>query len=81
MNPKTINVDMNKKLIMKMYIGFVVAVALLFGSGLLIIERQQEVIDKQQYIIEKQEETITHNTNKIESLRDVIDELNHKLNK
>ena len=72
---------MTKKLIMKMYIGFVVAVALIFGSGLMIINRQQDIIDKQQQIIEKQEQTILQNTNTIESLRDRIDELIHKSDK
>lgn len=81
MNPKTINVDMNKRLIMRMYIGFVVTVALLFGTGLFIINRQQEVIEKQQQIIDHQETVIAHNTNTIESLRDKIDELLHKSDK
>lgn len=67
MNPKHINVDMNKKLIMKMYVGFVVIVGLVFGTGLYIINRQQDMIDKQQQIIEKQEQTIIHNGNTIES--------------
>lgn len=47
MNPKHINVDMNKKLIMKMYVSFVVIVGLVFGTGLYIINRQQDMIDKQ----------------------------------
>ena len=81
MSLKKVNVDMTKKLIMKMYIGFVVAVALIFGSGLMIINRQQDIIDKQQQIIEKQEQTILQNTNTIESLRDRIDELIHKSDK
>ena len=81
MNPKHINVDMNKKLIMKMYVGFVVIVGLVFGTGLYIINRQQDMIDKQQQIIEKQEQTIIHNGNTIESLKDKIDELLHKSNK
>lgn len=74
MNPKHINVDMNKKLIMKMYVGFVVIVGLVFGTGLYIINRQQDMIDKQ-------EQTIIHNGNTIESLKDKIDELLHKSNK
>lgn len=78
MNPKHINVDMNKKLIMKMYVGFVVIVGLVFGTGLYIINRQQDMIDKQQQIIEKQEQTIIHNGNTIEALKDKIDELLHK---
>lgn len=81
MNPKHINVDMNKKLIMKMYVGFVVIVGLVFGTGLYIINRQQDMIDKQQQIIEKQEQTIIHNDNTIESLKDKIDELLHKSHK
>lgn len=81
MNPKHINVDMNKKLIMKMYVGFVVIVGLVFGIGLYIINRQQNMIDKQQQIIEKQEQTIIHNGNTIEALKDKIDELLHKSNK
>lgn len=81
MNPKHINVDMNKKLIMKMYVGFVVIVGLVFGTGLYIINRQQDMIDKQQQIIEKQEQTIIHNGNTIESLKDKIDESLHKSNK
>ena len=81
MNPKHINVDMNKKLIMKMYVGFVVIVGLVFGTGLYIINRQQDMIDKQQQIIEKQEQTIINNGNTIESLNDKIDELLHKSNK
>lgn len=81
MNPKHINVDMNKKLIMKMYVGFVVIVGLVFGTGLYIINRQQDMIDKQQQIIEKQEQTIIHNGNTIESLKNKIDELLHKSNK
>ena len=78
MNPKHINVDMNKKLIMRMYVGFVVIVGLVFGTGLYIINRQQDMIDKQQQIIENQEQTIIHNGNTIESLKDKIDELLHK---
>ena len=78
MNPKHINVDMNKKLIMKMYVGFLVIVGLVFGTGLYIINRQQDMIDKQQQIIEKQEQTIIHNGNTIESLKDKIEELLHK---
>ena len=66
MNPKHINVDMNKKLIMKMYVSFVVIVGLVFGTGLYIINRQQDMIDKQQQIIEKQEQTIIRNGNTIE---------------
>ena len=81
MNPKVINVDMNKKLIMRMYIGFVVTVGLVFGIGMYIIDRQQAMIDKQQQIIEKQEQTIIHNSNTIESLKDKIDELLHKSEK
>ena len=81
MNPKHINVDMNKKLIMKMYVSFVVIVGLVFGIGLYIINRQQDMIDKQQQIIEKQEQTIIHNGNTIESLKGKIDELLHKSNK
>lgn len=81
MKPNQINVDMNKKLIMRMYVGFVVIVGLLFGTGLFIIERQQTVIEKQQQIIDHQEETIIRNTNTIESLRDKIDESLHKSNK
>lgn len=81
MNPKHINVDMNKKLIMKMYVSFVVIVGLVFGTGLYIINRQQDMIDKQQQIIEKQEQTIIHNGNTIEALEDKIDELLHKSNK
>lgn len=81
MNPKHINVDMNKKLIMKMYVGFVVIVGLVFGTGLYIINRQQDMIDKQQQIIEKQEQTIIHNGNTIEALKDKIDELLRKSNK
>lgn len=81
MNPKHINVDMNKKLIMRMYISFVVIVGLVFGIGLYIIDKQQAMIDKQQNIIDKQEETIIHNGNTIESLKDKIDELLHKSEK
>lgn len=81
MNPKHINVDMNKKLIMRMYVGFVVIVGLVFSTGLYIINRQQDIIDKQQQIIEKQEQTIIHNGNTIEELKDKIDELLHKSNK
>ena len=81
MNPKHINVDMNKKLIMKMYVSFVVIVGLVFGTGLYIINRQQDMIDKQQQIIEKQEQTIIYNGNTIEALKAKIDELLHKLNK
>ena len=71
MNPKHISVDMNKKLIMRMYVGFVVIVGLVFCTGLY----------KQQQIIEKQEQTIIHNGNTIESLKDKIDELLHESNK
>ncbi len=78
---KKVNVDMTKKLIMRMYIGFVVAVVLLFGSGLMIINRQQDLIEKQREVIEHQEKTILQNTNTIESLRDRIDELIHKSDK
>lgn len=81
MNPKHIDVDMNKKLIMKMHVGFVVIIGLVFGAGLYIINRQQDMIDKQQQIIEKQEQTIIHNGNTIESLKNKIDELLHKSNK
>lgn len=81
MNPKHINVDMNKKLITRMYVSFVVVVGLVFGTGLYIINRQQDMIDKQQQIIEKQEQTIIHNGNTIESLKDKIDELLHKTEK
>lgn len=81
MNTKHINADMNKKLIMRMYVGFVVIVGLVFGTGLYIINRQQDMIDNQQQIIEKQEQTIIHNSNTIESLKDKIEELLHKSNK
>lgn len=81
MDPKHINVDMNKNLIMKMYFGFVVVVGLVFSIGLYIINRQQYMIDKQQQIIEKQELTIIHNGNTIESFKDKIDELLHTSNK
>lgn len=81
MNPKVINVDMNKKLIMKMYIGFVVAVALLFGSGLYIINKQHDLIEHQREAIEHQEQTIIQNKNLIESLKGKIDELLHKSEK
>lgn len=81
MNPKHINVDMNKKLIMKMYVGFVVAVGLLFGSGLYIINHQHGLIEQQRQAIEHQEQTIIQNKNTIESLRDRIEELIRKNDK
>jgi hypothetical protein len=51
-----------------------ICVVALFGTGVYVIHRQQQVIDNQSKII-------TQNNNVIESLRDYIDELHYKMNK
>lgn len=66
--------ELNKSLIIRSYIVFMICVVALFGTGVYVIHRQQQVIDNQSKII-------TQNNNVIESLRDYIDELHYKMNK
>ena len=66
--------ELTKSLIIRSYIVFMICVLALFGTGVYVIHRQQQVIDNQSKII-------TQNNNVIESLRDYIDELHYKMNK
>lgn len=68
------NFELTKTLIIRSYIVFMICVLALFSTGVYVIHRQQQVIDNQSKII-------TQNNNVIESLRDYIDELHHKMNK
>ena len=68
------NFELTKTLIIRSYIVFMICVLALFGTGVYVIHRQQQVIDNQSKII-------TQNNNVIESLRDYIDELHHKMSK
>lgn len=66
--------ELTKSLIIRSYIVFMICVVALFGTGVYVIHRQQQVIDNQSKII-------TQSNNIIESLRDYIDELHYKMNK
>ena len=66
--------ELTKSLIIRSYIVFMICVVILFGTGVYVIHRQQQVIDNQSKLI-------TQNNNVIESLRDYIDELHYKMNK
>ena len=66
--------ELTKTLFIRSYIVFMVCVLTLFGTGAYVIHKQQQVIDNQSKII-------SQNNNVIESLRDYIDELHHKMNK
>nr|DAQ18470.1 MAG TPA: hypothetical protein [Caudoviricetes sp.] len=66
--------ELTKSLMIRSYIVFMICVVALFGTGVYVIHRQQQVIDNQSKII-------TQNNNVIESLRDYIDELHYKMNK